>query len=152
MTHRFWYWSIIKCLLFVIYTIRFLRAVKILANLIAWHILALSCSGINSSINSIYFSWYGSDNQVTTGIQLDQRGSLLFPADDRVWVPTWVNAQTFLTPFRSKYRKMIHSGVIAKASSLLIKKTDFHFFPYLMSYLRVKMVDLTWNPYGPVGV
>ena len=29
---------------------------------------------------------------------------------------------------------MIHSGVIPKASSLLIKKTDFHFFPYLMSY------------------
>ena len=61
------------------------------------------------------------------------------------------SAQTFLTPFRSKYRKMIHSDVMAKASSLLTKKTDFHFFPYLMSYSRVKMVDLTYKPYGRVG-
>ena len=31
-----------------------------------------------------------------TGIQLDQRGYLLFPADDRARAPTWVSAQTFL--------------------------------------------------------
>ena len=77
--------------------------------------------------------------------------AVLFPADDQVWVPKWVGAQTFLTPFRSKYRKMIQGGVIAKASSLLTKKTDFYVFPYLMSYPRVKMVDLIWKPYGLEG-
>ena len=46
---------------------------------------------------------------------------------------------------------MIHSGIIAKASSFLFKKTYFHFFPYVMSYPRVKMVDLTWIPYALVG-
>ena len=94
--------------------------------------MALSCSGINFIINSIYFSWHGNDYQVTTTY-------LLFPADDRLEVPTCVSAQAFLTHFQSKYRKMIHSGVIAKASSFLIKKTDFHFFRYLMSHSRVKM-------------
>ena len=60
---------------------------------------------------------------------IDQPGSLLFPAGDRVWVPTWVNAQTLLTPFQSEYRKILHSDVIANASSFLLTKTDFHFFP-----------------------
>ena len=35
----------------------------------------------------------------------------------------------FLTCFRSEYRKMIHGGFIAKTSSFLCNKTDFHFFP-----------------------
>ena len=95
--------------------------------------LALSCAGINFSINSINLSRYGSDKQITTRIQLEQRDFLLFPDDDRVWVPTWASAKTFLTPFQPKYRKMINSGVIANASSLLTKKADFHFFPYIMS-------------------
>ena len=63
------------------------------------------CSGIKSSIRSIYFSWYGSDSHFTTEKQLDQPGHFLLPADDRVWVTTWVNAQTFLTHFRRNIEK-----------------------------------------------
>ena len=60
---------------------------------------------------------------------IDQPGPHLFPAGDRVWVPTLVNPQTLLIPFRSENRKMIQSGVIANASRFLFTKTDFHFFP-----------------------
>ena len=40
---------------------------------------------------------------------------------------TWVNAQTFLTTVQSEYRKMVHSGVIAKVSSFLFKEQSFTF-------------------------
>ena len=90
--------------------------------------LAFGCFGIKSSIFSINLSLNGSDNHVTTRKQLDQPGHLLFAADGRVWATTWVNAQTFLPPFRSEYRKMIHGGVKGKASSFLFRKTDLHFF------------------------
>ena len=82
-------------------------------------------------------------------MQLDQSGSFI-PSRRSVWVHG-LAPKRFFTPFRSKYRKMIHGGVIAKDSSLLIKKTDFHFSPYLLSYPRVKMVNLTCKPYGLVG-
>ena len=71
----------------------------ILANLFTWYILAFSYSGIHFSVNSINFSLNGGESQVTTSIQLDQRGSFLFTADDREWVLTRVSAQTFFYPF-----------------------------------------------------
>ena len=70
---------------------------------------------------------YGSDHRVRARIQLDQPVPLRFPAGDRVWIPTWVNAQTFLTPFRPEYGEMVHGGIIGKASSFLYKKSDFNF-------------------------
>ena len=57
-------------------------------------------------------------------IHLDHPSPLGFPADGRVWVPAWVNAQSLLTSSQSEYREMIHSGVVEKASSFLLKKTD----------------------------
>ena len=58
------------------------------------YILAFGYSGIKYSIFSIFISLYGNENHFTTRIPLDPPEPLLFPADDRVWVTTWVNAQT----------------------------------------------------------
>ena len=51
--------------------------------------------------------------------------TLGFPADNRTWVATWFDNQTFVTNFRSEYRKMVHGGVVEKAGGFLLKKTDF---------------------------
>ena len=60
-------------------------------------------------------------------LQLDQPGLLGFPADDRIWVPTWDNAQACLTPFRSGYRNIILSDVVKKTSSFLSRKLTLSF-------------------------
>ena len=100
---------------------------KMVKKFSVWYILAFGCSVIKSSIFIIYFRRYNSGYHITITVQLDQPGPLLFPADNRVLVTTLVTAQTFLTSIRSEYQQMIRSSVIAKASSLLFKKTDFHF-------------------------
>lgn len=79
------------------------------------------------------------------------RGSLGFPADNRALVTARVNAQTYLTPFRSEFRsgrKIIHGGVVENAFSFLFKKINFNSFSQAISYLRVKMFDLTRKPMG----
>ena len=48
--------------------------------------------------------------------------------NDRVWVTTLVNAQTFLHPFSVGISKMIRSGVVKKASSFQLHETDLNFF------------------------
>ena len=63
-----------------------------------------------------------------TRIQLDQLRFLGFPADDRVWIPTWVNAHEFLTTSRSEYRKMLYTGVVEKAIIFPFRKTYINFF------------------------
>ena len=132
MQHLFWYvfklW-IINSFILVIYTVCFSWFVKILGNLLSWYILASGCFGIKSSISSIYLSWYGSDIHFTTRVQVDQQGPLLVPADDRAWVRHGLTPTRFWPLSGENTEKTIHSGVIAKASTFLFKKTDFHFFP-----------------------
>ena len=60
-------------------------------------------------------------------LSLDQQVPLGFPADGRLWIPTRVNPQSFLTPLRSEYRKGMHGDVREKASSFVFKKTDLNF-------------------------
>ena len=42
---------------------------------------------------------------------------------------------------------MIHGGVVKKAFSFPLKKTDVKIFSYVMRYLPANIVDLTWKPY-----
>ena len=59
----------LKASFFNALTSHVLKAVEILVYFISWHILVVSCSGINFIIISISFRWHGRDNNVTTKIQ-----------------------------------------------------------------------------------
>ena len=109
-------------------------AITILANLITWYIQGFSCSGINFSINSIYFSCYGSDNQVTTRIQLDHRGSLLFPSRRSSMGSDMGQRPNAFDPFPVEISKSDTQRRYSKGFKLANEENRFPLFPYAMNF------------------
>ena len=88
---------------------------------------------MNFTINSICFSWYGTNIQFRTRILLDNTSSLLFQTENRIRLLTWAYPQAFLDAFWSNIIKMIHSDIIAKASNFPFKKQTSFFIHYELS-------------------
>ena len=121
-------------------------------------ILAVIFPGINFSILSVYFSWYGSDHHETTRMQLDHTGPLLFPADDRVLIPAWLTLKRFWPP---SYRNIQNDtdGVVARLQAFYSRKQilncniccELSSCKYGQFYMETAWVGRIFTPIRPIA-
>ena len=71
----------------------------------------------------VFFMCFGKNHKCCLLLIVHFKGHRqLTAADDQVLIPTWVRAQTFLTPFWPEYWKMMHDGVVARLQAFFSRK------------------------------